>query len=181
VLKSERDPMKALGDPKFQRFIEYLLACEEPCGVAARLQREGVDLLRLFIELRVYVEGRSVSSERRRRGNETAKIINRGVRDGVSPAVGRWLLDRAALAHATNGFNRVRNIDSLAAVHIYMELRAGRRVTSTELAHLLDATYYGLGRKTVADSVEIGRELRRHRKKNAAFLKILKDDIASKF
>jgi hypothetical protein len=172
--------MRGLSDRKFRRFIEYLLAYEEPCAAAARLQREGVDLLRVFVELRVYIEGRSTIEGRRKRGHEHMKIVNRGVRaHGVSPEVAAWLRDRSELAHSANGLNRVRNVDSLAAAHVYLEMRTGRRVTMTELAHLLDATYYGLGRKTVADSVEVGRELRRHRQKNPRFLKVIREHVKS--
>ncbi len=169
-------------DPKFERFIEYLLAYEEPCKAAAQLQREGVDLLRVFVELRVYIEGKSVASERRKRGKKDLNIINEGVRKhGVAPEVGRWLRDRSELAHSTNGFSRVRNIDSLAGAHLYLELRTGRRVTTTELGHLVDAAYWALGRKTVADAMELGRELRRHRQRpeNINFLKVLRNHISS--
>lgn len=173
--------MKIKPDPKFVRFLDYLMANREPAHVAAQLQVEGADLLRVFVELRVYIEGRSIASERQKRGREHMKIINRGVWEhGVSKEVAAWLRDRSKLAHSTNGFNRVRNVDSLAGIQIYLELRAGRKVTATELAHMLDAAYYALGRKTVADSVEIGRELRRHRQKNGPFLEILKADILSK-
>ena len=99
---------------------------------------------------------------------------------GVAPEIGRWLRDRFELAHSTNGLSRVRNLDSLLSAHVYLEARTGRRVTMTELTHLLNATYSGLGRKTMADSVEVGRELRRHRQKNSKFLKILTDEIRSR-
>jgi len=181
--KMRSGSMKALSDRKFRRFIGYLLAYEEPCRAAAQLQREGVDLLRAFIELRVYIEGRSITSERRRRGKKDLNIINEAVRKhGVAPEVGCWLRDRSELAHSTNGFSRGRNIDSLAGAHLYLELRSGRRVTMTELGHLVDATYWALGRKTVADSVELGRELRRHRQRpeNSNFLRILRNHINSK-
>lgn len=163
----------------FTRFMEYLLAHEDYCETAAQLQREGVDLLRVFVNLQVYIEGRSVAEDRRKRGRNQLHIINRGVRrNGLAPEIGRWLRNRSELAHSVNGFSRVRNIDSLASAHIYLELRTRRRVTMTELAHLIDATYWGLNRKGVVDAVEIARELRRHRQKHARFLKLLRDDIA---
>jgi type II secretory pathway component PulM len=169
-------------DPKFRRFIEYMLGNEEACRVAAELQRQGADLLRVFVELRVYVEGHSVAGERRKRGNEVAKIVNRGVREhGVAPEVGRWLRDRAELAHATNGLSKVHNVDSLLAAHIYLESVADRKVTISEMAHLVDAVRYALGRRpAVSDPDVIRHELARHRKKNARFVKILTHDICSK-
>jgi len=172
--------MKALRDKKFKRFIEHLLAFKEPCKVAAQLQREGVDLLRVFVELRVYTEGRTIAGERRKRKKQDLNIINEGVRKhGVAPGTGAWLRDRNELARSVDGLGRVHNVDSLAGAHIYLELRTGRRVTMKELGYLVDATYWGLGKKTTADEIELGRELRRHRQRpeNVNFLKILKDHI----
>lgn len=175
------------GEEKFERFIRYLQADDARCAVAARFRRQGVDLARVFAGLVVYIEGRSVAEERRKRGKEDLKIINRGVRDhGVLPMVGRWLRDRAELAHSTNGFSRVQNIDSLQWVHLYLEAKTRRKVTTSELAHLVDAACYALGRRTgKADwvgtgSVELGRALRRHRQRpeNAKFLELLRADIA---
>lgn len=165
---------------KEQRFVEYLLANEEPCQVAAQLQREGAHLPRVFRELTVYIEGRSIADERWKHGKEHGKIINMAVRKyGVAPEVGRWLQDRSELAHSTDGFiRRVRNMDSLAADHYYLEAKTGRKVTMRELAHLLDAAYWALGRtKIVADPVQLGQDLRRYAKKNVKFLKILKDNV----
>jgi hypothetical protein len=167
---------------EFERFIDYLRGNEEPCKVAARLHREGVDLRRVFVELRVYVEGRTIAGERRKRGKEDLKIISKGVRDhGVSPAVGEWLRARAELAHSTNGFSRVHNVDSLGSLHIYLELRSGRKVTMSELAYLLDAANCALGRKPlVSDPKNLQHELARWRKNFPGFVRILIADIKSK-
>src|SRR6267378_3058298 len=127
-------------DPKFGRFIASLLAHDERSKVAAQLQREGVDLLRVFVELRIYVEGRSIAPERRKREKQDLNIINEGVREhGVAPGIGVWLRDRNQLARSVNGLGRVHNVDSLGALHIYLELRTRRKVTMSELAYLLDA------------------------------------------
>jgi hypothetical protein len=176
--------MKPPFDRKFGKFIEYLLGNEEPCKIAAQLQREGVNLLRVFVELRVYVEGRSIAKERQKRGKDQLKIINRGVREnGLAPAVGRWLRDRSELAHSINGLSRAHNVDSLGAVHIYLEERTGRKVTVSDLAYLVDAANWSLGRKVgggVVDPKILQHELARWRKNNPRFVEILKADIESK-
>src|SRR5262249_26011519 len=165
------------------RYITYLLSDADASVVGARLHRDGVKLLHVFAWLRVYIEGRSIVSERRRHGKQHRKIVNKGVRDyGLSPDVGRWLLDRGDVAHSPAGFSRVHNLDSLLYTHIYLEVCTRRRVSMTELAELVNATNYALGRgKSIpVDPVELGRELRRHRQRHAKFIKSLKADIASK-
>jgi hypothetical protein len=167
---------------KEERFVEYLRDNEEPCKVAARLHREDVDLRRVFVELTVYLEGRSVVRERQKRSKEYLKIVNKSVRDyGVSPAVAEWLRARGELAHATSGLARVHNVDSLGALHIYLEWKTGRKVTMSELAYLLDAANWALGRKPlVSDPKNLQHELRRWRKNHPRFVKILAADIQSK-
>ncbi len=167
---------------RFERFICYLSEYEDACRVAARLQREGVNLPRVLAELAIYVEGRSISAERRKRGKQFRAIVNRGARkNGLAPAVASWLLDRSELAHATHGLGQVHNIDSLASLHIYLELQTGRRVTMSELAFLVEAANWALGRKpTTVDPNTIGRELRRHKQKNPRFISMLRENIASR-
>jgi hypothetical protein len=169
---------------KEERFVEHLRDNEEPCKVAARLHREGVDLRRVFAELMVYVEGRPIVLERRKRGKEHLKIVNKGVRDhGVSPAVGKWLRARAELAHSTNGLSRVHNVDSLGALHIYLELKTRRKVSMSDLAYLADAANSALGRKVdggVTEPKNLQHELARWRKNNPRFVEILTADIKSK-
>lgn len=166
---------------RFTRFIEYLLADDQDSETAARLQRESVDLGRVFAWLCLYVnvEGHSIVPERKKRGKNDAAIVNKGVREfGLTPEVGRWLQNRVELAHSVNGFSRVHNADALAAAHFYLELRTGRQVTIRELSILVEATNYALDQKPViVDSQTIGRELNRHRQKNTEFLKLLKEDI----
>jgi hypothetical protein len=169
---------------RFQRFVDYLSDHPEACEVAARLRREGTDLHRVFAALMVYVEGRSIAKERKKRGKTLRGIVNRGVRDhGVSPEVGRWLLDRAELAHATDGLGLVHNLDSLAWSHIYLELVTGRRVTMGELAYLVQGANHALGRQpkgqpSYVDPNAIGHELRRYRQKNPRFIQMLRADIS---
>jgi hypothetical protein len=167
---------------KEERFIDYLIVNEEPCKVAAQLHREGVDLLRVFVELRVYVEGRSIATDRRKRARQDLNIINRGVRDnGVAPWVGQWLRDRNELARSVDGLGRVHSVDSLGSCHIYLEERTKRKVSMSELAYLCDATNWALGRKpAVADPKNMQHELARWRKKNPAFIRVLTTDIKSK-
>jgi len=167
---------------KFARFVEYLLADGEDSETAVRLQREGVDLLRMFGWLRVYVnaEGRSIAPERKKRGKSDRAIVNKGVREyGLTPEVGRWLQNRMELAHSVNGVSRVHNVDALAAAHIYLKLCTHRQVTIRELGVLVEATNYALDQKPViVDSQTIGRALQRHRQNHPEFLKLLKEDIA---
>jgi len=176
--------MKAFSDPRFKRFIGCLLAHEERSKVAAQLQREGVDLLRVFLALRTYVEGRSITSERRKREKQDLNIINEGVRKhGVAPEIGRWLRDRNQLARSVNGLGRVHNVDSLGALHIYMELRTRRKVSMGELSYLLDAANRALGlQPDYADPKNLQHELARWRKNehNSQFIKDLTADIKSK-
>jgi len=171
---------------EFPRFIECLLKdSAEPgeppraCQVAAQLQREGVDLRRVFVELTVYARGPSMTADRKKRGKATRAIINRGARNhGVQPEIARWLLDRSELAHQTDGLSKVHNVDSLAGLHIYLELRTRRRVTMSELAFLIEAANRALRiRPYDVDPNTIAHELRRHRQKNSRFLKILRHHI----
>jgi len=72
-------------------------------------------------------------------------------------------------------------MDALGAVHLYLELRAGRRVTMSELAYLVDATNWALVRKpSVSDPKNLQHELARWRNGNPRFLQILRADIKSK-
>lgn len=168
---------------KFNKFIGVLAAHPEACEVAARLKRDGADLVRTFTALVVYIEGRSIAGERKQRGKRTAAIINKGVREhGVSPAVGRWLMNRAQLAHATNGLGIVHNLDSLMWAHLYLEMATGRRVSHGELAYLVQAASEALGRRpkgspAYIDPNAIAHSLRRYRSKNARFIEILRQDI----
>jgi hypothetical protein len=166
----------------FERFIENLRDNPRACEVAARLKRQGVDLGRVFVELKVYAENRSMASERTRRGKQHRQIVNRGVREnGLSKDVARWLLDRGELAHSTAGLSRVHNVDSLVGLHIYLERKTGRRVSYSELAYLIEAANRALGLKPYDVAVEtIAHELRRYRQKNSRFIKILTDDIISR-
>lgn len=172
-------------DP-FVRFIECLLEdsagpgeLPRACQIAAQLQREGVDLRRVFTELTVYAKGPSMAPDRKKRGVQTRNIINRGVRkNGLAPEVARWLLDRSELAHATDGLTRFHNVDSLAGLHIYLELVTGRRVTISELTFLIESANRALRlRPYDVDPNTIAHELRRHRQKHPRFLKILRDHI----
>jgi hypothetical protein len=169
---------------KNQRFVDSLLENAEACRVAVRLVHEGVSLPRTFGWLEVYVLGHSIAGERRKRGKEAQKIINRGVRSyGVSPEVGRWLRDRAELAHSMNGLGRVHNTDALAAAHMYLELRTKRKVSMSEMAFLVDAANSALGRKVdggVTEPKNLQHELARWRKNNPRFVGILMTDIKSK-
>jgi|HubBroStandDraft_6_1064221.scaffolds.fasta_scaffold01137_15 hypothetical protein len=177
IFRRMTDSAKAKGE----LFKDHLLANGDARKLAGELHLAGVDLLAVLAGLTVYIEGRSLKSERQKHHREDAKVFNRGVRDnGVPPAVGRWLLTRSEQARNTNGWNRGRNVDALAWVHWYLELLAARRVTMTELCELVNGTYYALGRKTTTDALELGRELRRHRQKNEKFLEILKSDLQSK-
>ena len=93
-------------------------------------------LRRVFAELMVYAENRSIAPERKRRGKKHREIVNRSVREhGLAPEVARWMLDRSELAHSTNGLSRVHNVDSLAGLVIYLEAVTARRVTMSELAY----------------------------------------------
>jgi hypothetical protein len=166
---------------KFERFIGYLADHPEACEVGARLKREGVDLRKVFAATVTYIQGRTIAAERKKRGKATRAIINEGVRDhGVSSAVGRWLLDRAELAHAVNGLGLVHNLDSLAWLHLYLESVTRRRVAMGELAYLVQAANHALRRRqpTYVDPNSLAHELRRYKKKNPRFLEILKADIA---
>ncbi len=175
-------PKKKTSAGEFWRFIGSLRAHEERSKVAAQLQREGVDLLRVFVELRVYTEGRPIAGERRKRGKQDLNIINEGVRKhGVAPEIGGWLRDRAELAHSIDGLSRVHNVDSLAAAHIYMQERTGRQVTMGELAYLVDATNRALKRQPdFSDPKNLQHELARWRKNNPRFVTILTKHIKSK-
>jgi hypothetical protein len=165
---------------RFELFLEYLSGHPEACEVGARLTRDGADLHRVFSALIVYIEGWSIAGDRKKRGKAHRAIVNAGVRKhGVSPEVGRWLLDRAELAHATNGLGQVRNLDSLAWLQLYLGHVTGRRVTMGELAYLVEAANHALGRKaTYVDPNTIAHELRRHRQKNPRFIQILKSDVS---
>jgi hypothetical protein len=165
---------------RFQRFLEYLSGHKEACRIGAQLHREGADLHRAFGALIVYVEGRSIADKRKKSSKQLRGIVNLGVRQhGVSPEVGRWILDRAELAYATNGLGLLHNIDSLAWLQLYLERVASRRVTMSEIAYLVEAANYALDRKpTYVDPNTIGHELRRHRQKNPRFIQILKADIS---
>jgi hypothetical protein len=165
---------------QFRSFLEYLASRQDACEVAARFQREGVNLRRVFGALVVYVEGRSVADKRKKNAKQFRGIVNMGVRQhGVSPDVGRWLLDRAELAYATNGLGLLHNIDSLAWLSLYLEKVTDRRVTMSEMAYLVEGANHALGRKpSYVDPDTISHELRRHRKKNPRFIQILKEDIA---
>jgi hypothetical protein len=165
----------------FYRFIENLRDDPRACQVAAQFKRQGADLRRVFAALTVYSENRSMAGERKRRGMQHRAIVNRGVRDGgLSPDVARWMLDRGELAYSTAGLPRTHNVDSLVSLHIYLEVTIGRHVTLGELADLIEAANKALRIKPfVVDPETIGHELRRYRKKNSAFIKILTDDIIS--
>jgi hypothetical protein len=167
---------------RFGRFIENLRDNPRACQVAARFKREGVELRRVFAELMVYAENRSMAPERKRRGKQHRKEINRSVREnGLSPDVARWLLDRGELAFSTAGLSRVHNVDSLVSLHIYLELKSGRHVTFSELAYLIEAANRALGLRPYDVAVEtIAHELRRYRQKNSRFIKILTDDISNR-
>jgi hypothetical protein len=167
---------------EFARYIGSLLAHEKRAKVAAQLQREGVDLKRVFVALRVYAEGRSIATERRSRGKQTSNIINEGVRKhGLAPEVGGWLRNRAKLAYAIDGLSRTHCVDSLGFAVIYMQERTKRRITMSELAYLLDATNWALGRQPeFSDPKNLQHELARWRKNNPRFVKILTADIKSK-
>lgn len=174
--------MKTKVAQRFWRFIAYLAENEQPCKVAARLQREGVDLRRVFAELQVYTEARSIVSERRKRGKKDLNIINEGVRKhGLAPEIGAWLRDRNELAHSIDGLGRVHNVDSLGSAHIYLQERTGRTISMSDLAYLVDATNWALGKKPgVSDPKNLQHELARWRKNNPRFVMILTDHIKSK-
>ena len=174
---------------RFERFLEYLSGHPEACEVGARLKREGADLHQVFSALIIYIEGRSIAAERKKRGKTHRAIVNAGLRKhGVSPEVGRWLFDRAELAHATNGLGQVQNLDSLAWVQFYLEHVTARRVSSGELGYLIQAANFAMGRRPkiqsrdfdplVVDPNSIAHALRRYRQKNKAFMEILKADIS---
>lgn len=167
---------------RFERFRNYLLGHPEACQVAARLVRDGVSFPQVFKALVVYAEGWSIAEGRKKRGQADRAIVNRGVREnGVSPELGRWLIARAELAHATNGLGRVHNTDSLIWLHTYLEVVTGRRITMSELAYLIEAGNHALGRRPVdVDPKSVEAELRRHRsqKENALFLKLIREDIS---
>jgi hypothetical protein len=169
---------------RYERFLEYLAGHPEASEVGARLKREGADLHRVFSALVVYIEGRSVADERKKRGKTTRTIINAGVRQhGVSPAVGRWLLDRAELAHATNGLGHVQNLDSIVWTHLYLEHVTGRPISMGELAYLVQAALHALGRRPKGEAVytdpnSLAHAIRRYRTRNKAFLEILIADIS---
>jgi hypothetical protein len=166
---------------RFPVFVEQLQGDPRACRVAVEFKRQGVDLRRVFAELTVYAENRSIAPERKRRGKQYREIVNRGKREsGLAPEVARWLLDRGELAHSTKGFSRVHNVDSLAGLVMYLEAVTARRVTMSELAYLIEGANRALGLKPFdVDPEVIGRELRRHRqnKNNHPFLEILQNHV----
>jgi hypothetical protein len=167
---------------RFEQFIENLRDDPRACLVAARLKRQGVSLRRVFAELMVYGQNRTIAPERKRRGKRHREIVNRAARKGgLAPEVSQWLLDRSELAHSTDGLGRVHNTDSLASLHCYLELKTGRRVTMSSLAYLIESANRALRLKPFdVDPETIGRELRRHRQKNPRFIQILEQDIRRK-
>jgi hypothetical protein len=170
-------------------FYKTFLAC---CAANARAQKLVDEICRVgdypsplreraprltFEALRRYVENPSdLNEQTESRAKNHRSILRRAVREnGVAPAVGDWLHQRADQAFNTQRKGVARCTESLVWLEQFIKTKIGRRPTSTELALLIEATNEALGRKhTDILSESIRAELTRFKRKNEVWMNLLK-------
>jgi hypothetical protein len=171
-----------LSDPKFRKFVAYLMENEQAKAVAVRIQKDGIDLHYVFRVLCLYCSGQSVAGERKQRERAFKNIVNKGARDyGVAPELAQHFLSRANAAHSVEGIARVHCVDAIGILQIEIEVRTERKPSSGELALLIDGARAALSLKpTIADPKNVERELRRWRKANPRFVKLVEKEVRAR-